>query len=95
MTIAFKVNPEWRERIPEVVHVNETCRPQVVDKHINPKFYEVIDMFYKKSGVPVVINTSLNRKGEPIVCTPYDAMVMFKGSGLEYLAIGDYMVTKR
>ncbi len=95
MTIAFKVSSEWRKRIPEVVHVNGTCRPQVVEEHINPKFYKVINMFYRKSGVPVVINTSLNRKGEPIVCTPYDAMVMFKGSGLKYLAIGDYLVTKK
>ncbi|MCQ9205433.1 MAG: carbamoyltransferase [Omnitrophica bacterium] len=95
MTIAFKVNPEWRQRIPEVVHVNGTCRPQVVEKETNPKFYKVIENFYKKTGVPVVINTSLNRRGEPIVCTPKDALVMFEGSGLEYLAMGDFLVKKK
>jgi len=94
MTIAFKVNPEWRERIPEVVHVDGTCRPQVVEKEMNPKFYKVIENFYKKSGMPVVINTSLNRRGKPIVCTPYDALTMFEGSGLRYLAIGDFLVSK-
>jgi len=94
MTIAFKVNGNWRDRIPEVVHVNGTCRPQVVEKEINPKFYRVIENFYRKTGVPIVINTSLNRRGEPIVCTPKDALVMFKGSGLEYIAMGNFLVRK-
>jgi len=95
MTISFRVNPEWRDRIPEVVHVDGTCRPQVVEKEINPKFYKVIENYYHKTGVPVVINTSLNRRGEPIVCTPKDALVMFEGSGLEYLAMGDFLIRKR
>ncbi len=94
MTIAFKVNGNWRDRIPEVVHVNGTCRPQVVEKETNPKFYKVIENFYRKTGVPALINTSLNRKGEPIVCTPEDALAMFKGSGLEYLAMGNFLVSK-
>lgn len=94
MTIAFDVNPQWLKRIPEVVHVNGTCRPQVVEEDVNPRFYKVIENFYKKTGVPVVINTSLNRRGEPIVCTPRDALNMFKGSGLEHLAMGDFLVTK-
>ncbi|HEC69006.1 MAG TPA: carbamoyltransferase [Candidatus Omnitrophica bacterium] len=94
MTIAFRVNPSWQERIAEVVHVDGTCRPQVVEREINPKFYRVIENFYHKTGVPVVINTSLNRRGEPIVCSPKDALEMFKGSGLKYLAIGDFLVSK-
>ncbi|MBL7085359.1 MAG: carbamoyltransferase [Candidatus Omnitrophica bacterium] len=94
MTIAFKVNGNWRDRIPEVVHVNGTCRPQVVEKEINPRFHKVIENFYRKTGVPVVINTSLNRRREPIVCTPKDALVMFKGSGLEYIAMGNFLVRK-
>ncbi|MDP8216763.1 MAG: carbamoyltransferase C-terminal domain-containing protein [Candidatus Kaelpia imicola] len=94
MAIAFDVNESWREKIPEVVHVNGTCRPQIVDEHTNLKYYKLIKSFQHKTGVPVVINTSLNRKGEPIVCTPHDAVEMFKGSGLEYMAIGDYLVWK-
>jgi carbamoyltransferase len=94
MTIAFKVNPAWRNRIPEVVHVDGTCRPQVVEKKINPGFYKVIENFYRKTGVPAVINTSLNRRGEPIVCSPADALVMFKESGLEYIAMGNFLVRK-
>ncbi|NQT33164.1 MAG: carbamoyltransferase [Candidatus Omnitrophica bacterium] len=94
MTIAFKVNPEWGKRIPEVVHVDGTCRPQVVDPETNPKFHNVIEKFYQKTGVPVVINTSLNRRGEPVVCTPGDALIMFRESGLEYMAMGDFLVCK-
>jgi carbamoyltransferase len=95
MTIAFKVNPDWQERIPEVVHVDRTCRPQIVDKEVNPKFHSVIEKFYRRSGMPVVINTSLNRRGEPIVCNPRDALVMFEASGLQYLAIGNFLVRKK
>jgi carbamoyltransferase len=95
MTIAFKVNPKWRGRIPEVVHVDGTCRPQVVSRQINPKFHKVIEDFYKLSGIPAVINTSLNRKGEPMVCSPSDALIMFKESGLAYLAIGDFLICKK
>lgn len=94
MTIAFKVNPSWRERIPEVVHVDQTLRPQIVDRETNPRFHALLERFYEKTGTPVIINTSLNRRGEPIVCTPHDALVMFEGSGLEYLALGDFLVRK-
>ncbi len=52
MAIAFKVNPKWRDRIPEVVHVNGTCRPQTVFQETNPKFYKLINNFYKKTGIP-------------------------------------------
>ncbi len=95
MTIAFKANPKWKERIPEVIHVDGTCRPQVVEKEVNPKFHKVIENFFRLSGVPVVINTSLNRRGEPMICSPRDAMLMFKESGLEYLAMGDFLVRKK
>jgi len=94
MTIAFKVNDKWKDKIPEVVHVDNTARPQIVDKEVNPKFYNVIENFYHKTGVPVVINTSLNRRGEPLICSPADALEMFKESGLDFLAIGDYLVEK-
>jgi carbamoyltransferase len=94
MTIAFKARSEWRERIPEVVHVDGTLRPQAVDKETNPKFYRLIECFNAATGMPVVINTSLNRRGEPMICSPKDALRMFAESGLEYLAIGDFLVKK-
>ncbi|MFB3918620.1 MAG: carbamoyltransferase [Candidatus Velamenicoccus archaeovorus] len=95
MTFAFDVAPHWKERIPEAVHVDGTCRPQVVDERHNPKFHRLISLFHKKAGVPVVINTSLNRRGEPMICSPEDAILMFRESGLEYLAIGDYLARKK
>ncbi|MDD5775881.1 MAG: carbamoyltransferase C-terminal domain-containing protein [Candidatus Omnitrophica bacterium] len=94
MTIAFKADPAWKDRIPEVIHVDGTCRPQVVDKETNPKFHSLISNYHRMSGMPVVINTSLNRRGEPMICSPQDALVMFKESGLEYLIMGDYLVKK-
>ena len=94
MALAFKVAPHWKDRIPEAVHVDGTCRPQTVEEHLNPKYYRLIKIFYQKTGIPAVINTSLNRRGEPMVCTPKDALLMFKESGLEYLAIGDFLVRK-
>lgn len=94
MAIAFDVNDYWKQKIPEVVHVNGTCRPQLVDKDTNPLYYKLIENFYKRTQTPVVINTSLNRRGEPMVCSPKDAVEMFKGSGLKYMAIGDFLVKK-
>ena len=94
MTLAFMVTDKWKKRIPEAVHVDGTCRPQVVDNQTNPKYYKLIKLFHQKTGIPVVINTSLNRRGEPMVCAPQDALLMFKESGLAFLAIGDFLVRK-
>jgi carbamoyltransferase len=94
MTFSFTVKDEWIERIPEVVHVDKSARPQFVDKETNPIYYDLLESFHKKTGTPVIINTSLNRRGEPIVCSPEDAIQMFYNCGLEYLAIGDFLITK-
>ena len=94
MTIGFDVTPEWKERIKEAVHVNNTLRPQVVDPETNPKFYNLLKEFHNKTKLPVLINTSLNRRGEPMVCSPQDAINMFYGSGLEYMILGNYLVKK-
>lgn len=94
MTFSFTVSPAWRERIKEAVHVDGTARPQVVDNQTNPKFYSLLKRFHSLTGIPAFINTSLNRRGEPMVCSPQDAINMFYGSGLEYLVMGDYLVMK-
>ena len=94
MTFSFKVNPTWRSKVPEVVHVDGTARPQYVRRETNPRFYSLIEHFNRLSGVPIVINTSLNRRGEPMVCSPDDALDMFEGCGLGYLALGDWLVRK-
>ena len=95
MTLSFTVTKEWKSRIPEVVHVDGTMRPQTVSQSTNPRFYKLIKLFFGKTGVPVLINTSLNRRGEPMVCSPEDAVNMYLGSGLDYLAIGDYLVSRK
>jgi carbamoyltransferase len=95
MTYAFRVSQEWRQRIPEVVHVDGTLRPQLVSADTNPRFHRLISEFRSRTGLPCVINTSLNRRGEPMVCSPRDALEMFYGSGLEHLFLEDIYVTKR
>lgn len=94
MTFSFTINPAWRDKMKEAVHVDGSARPQIVDKRSNPRYYELIQKFNALTGIPVIINTSLNRRGEPMVCSPQDAMNMFYGCGLEYLVMGDYLITK-
>ena len=94
MTITFDVVPEWRERVPEVVHEDGTARIQVVEPDTNPRYYALLEAVERLTGNGVVLNTSLNRRGEPIVCTPDDALNMFFASDLEYLVLQDFLVTK-
>ncbi len=94
MTFTFDVADKWKSRIPEVVHEDGTARPQIVTAQSNPRYYELIKKFEAKTGVGVLLNTSLNRRGEPMVCSPDDALNMFYGSDLHNLAIGDFLVQK-
>lgn len=94
MTFTFDVADKWKPRIPEVVHEDGTARPQIVTAQSNPRYYELLKKFEAKTGVGVLLNTSLNRRGEPMVCSPDDALNMFYGSDLQNLAIGDFLVRK-
>jgi carbamoyltransferase len=94
MTITFDVGEGWKERVPEVVHEDGTARAQVVKKDTNPRYYALIEALEKHTGNAVVLNTSLNRRGEPMVCSPEDALHMFYGSDLQYLIMEDILVTK-
>jgi len=94
MTFSFKVNPKWHERIREVVHVDGTARPQIVDAETNPRFHNLLKQFHQKTNIPVLLNTSLNRRGEPMVCSLEDAIRMFYGSGLEILVLGNCLIKK-
>jgi carbamoyltransferase len=95
MTLSFRVPEEWRSRAPEVVHVDGTVRPQVVSKRENPRYHRLISEFERRTGLPCVLNTSLNRRGEPMIESPRDALAMFFGSGLEHLFLEDLYVGKR
>ena len=94
MTFTFDVNPAWNARIPEVVHEDGTARAQVVTYDTNPRYYELIEHLEKLRGSAVVLNTSLNRRGEPMICSPTDALNMFYGCDLEYLMLEDILVSK-
>ena len=94
MILSSKVIEEKQKEIPAVVHVDGTTRAQTVTKKTNSRYYRLISEFEKVSGVPVILNTSLNDRGEPIVCSPFDAINTFKKTGLTYLAIENYMVRK-
>jgi carbamoyltransferase len=71
-----------------------TALAQIVTRDTNPRYYQLILELEKRTGNAVVLNTSLNRRGEPMVCSPEDALDMFFGSDLEYLVLEDFLVTK-
>jgi len=95
MTITHDVKKEWYDKIPAVVHVDGTARPQLVTKEINPFFYQVISEFYKLTGIPMLINTSFNMHEEPIVNNPNDAIRAFEQNICDYLILGNYYVLKK
>ncbi len=94
MTVTFDVAEPWKTRIPEVVHQDGTARVQVVGPSHHARYYALLEHMERLTGNGVVLNTSLNRRGEPMVCSPQDALNMFFGSDLQYLALEDYLVTK-
>lgn len=94
MALSFEVSEETKAKIPAVIHIDNTTRAHLVKKEINPRYWLLIDEFRKISGIPAVLNTSFNISGEPIVCTPEDALRTFYASGMDYLAIGDFLVDK-
>jgi len=94
MIIATSTKDGLASKLPSVVHVDNSVRVQSVRKEINEKFYSVIDEFKKITGWGVLLNTSFNIKGEPIVCFPEDAIQCFLKTGIDVLAIGDYLVCK-
>jgi len=81
--------------IPAVTHVDFSARVQTVDKKENEKFYDLINEFYKKTGCPVLVNTSFNIRGEPIVCNPKNALDCFMGTNLDVLVIENFILFKK
>ena len=94
MITSFKANENKSNNIPAVVHVDGTIRPQIVYKETNSFYYDVINEFGSITGEYVLLNTSFNVKGEPIVCSPRDAVRCFFDTGLDVLCIGNYIVKK-
>jgi carbamoyltransferase len=94
MALTAQVKPEKRGVIPAVTHVDGSARPQTVEREVNPLYWRLIHQFGERTGVPVVMNTSFNLRGEPIVCTPSDAIRTFFSSGMDALVIGGFVVEK-
>ena len=84
-----------RSDIPAVTHVDYSARIQSVNKDTNPRYYELLTKFYEKYGCPVIVNTSFNVRGEPIVCTPDDAYLCFMRTEMDYLIMGNYLLDKK
>ena len=83
-----------RSVIPAVTHVDYSARVQTVTEKTNPLYYKMIQAFDEKYGCPVIINTSFNVRGEPIVCTPEDAYLCFMRTNMDYLVLGNYLLNK-
>ena len=83
-----------RKGFPAITHVDNSARVQTVKRSDNPLFHDLLDQFYKDTGCPMVINTSFNRMGEPIVCTPEDAYKCFAATGIDHLVMGSFIIDK-
>jgi carbamoyltransferase len=92
MLFTPRVNADKLDRIPAVVHKDGTARVQLVSRKLNPRYHELISSFHELTGVPIVVNTSFN-DSEPIVCTPTDAIVTFRKSGIDALVMDDVVLT--
>lgn len=94
MLIATTVKKEKKNLIPAVVHIDNTCRVQTVKREINKKFYDLIEEFYKLTNIPVLLNTSFNIKGQPMINNPYEAIKTFIKTRIDVLVIGDFVIKK-
>lgn len=95
MTVACRVHEDWKEKLPATTHLDGTARVQTVNAQQNPRFHRLITELGNRTEVPVVLNTSFNIKGQPIVETPLDALSTFAGTGLDSLFLGNYLVRKQ
>jgi carbamoyltransferase len=94
MLVVLPVADDKRTVVPAVTHAGGTGRLQTVESHTNPRYHKLIDRFGQATGVPLILNTSFNLRGEPIVTTPANALNTFFASGLDTLVLGDFVVRK-
>jgi carbamoyltransferase len=94
MLFVYDVPPDKADRIPAVRHVDGTARIQTINRDQNPAYYDLLKAFQARTGVPVLVNTSFNTRGEPIVCSPRDAVESFWTSPLDALVIGSFLLEK-
>src|SRR3989440_12590980 len=94
MLFVYDVRPEKADLIPAVRHVDGTARIQTIRRDQNPPYYDLLKAFHARTGVPVLVNTSFNTRGEPIVCAVRDAVECFWTSPLDALVIGSFLLEK-
>jgi len=94
MLFTHRVRPAWRERIPAVVHVDGSARIQTVDRTEEPLVAALLEAVERRTGVPVVVNTSLNTAGRPMVDDPRDALECFGSAPVDVLALGPFLVRR-
>jgi carbamoyltransferase len=95
MSGVFPVRPEWRERLAAITHVDGTARVQTLTREFAPRLYDLITAYGRASGIPVLLNTSLNLAGEPIVCSAQEGYSTFRRSGIDLIVVGNTRVRKR
>jgi len=93
MLLVTQVRPGFREKLPAITHVDGSARVQTVSRENYPRLWELLRAFEDIAGLPVLLNTSLNVRGQPIVCTPDEALDTFLFAGLDLLVLGDFLVT--
>lgn len=94
MLMVYPIRNEYHKKIPAVTHVDGSGRLQTIRRNQNPLYYDLIKEFGKMSGIPILINTSFNIRGEPIVCTPYDAYKCMMGTGIDCLIMGRFLIRR-
>lgn len=94
MIVAYHMKEKMQKELPALVHVDGTIRPQVVTKENNALFHSLIEQVGKETGHPILLNTSFNVRGEPIVCSPHEAVRCFYSNGIDALVIGNFVVEK-
>ena len=94
MLFVYPVRPEKQAEVPAITHINGTARVQTVTESANPLYHALIKAFADLRGTPMLLNTSFNVMGEPIVHSPADAIRCFYSTGMDALALGDYLIVK-
>ena len=95
MLLIYKIKNKWIKKIPSVIHIDKTARPQTISKNQNRRYYKLIKKFQEITKIPLLINTSFNVRGEPIVCTPFDAYSCMMGTEIDYLVIEKYLIKRK
>lgn len=94
MLMVYQVKKEYREKIPSVTHIDGSGRLQTIQEHQNPLYYQLVKRFGEITGIPILVNTSFNIRGEPIVCSPYDAYRCMMGTQIDYLVMDHFLIKR-